>query len=152
MRTGKRMLSAVAATFMILTAGPALAHFGTIIPSDDIVTQDDAKTVNIEVKFIHPLEQHFMEMAKPKQFGVMHGDKKTDLLATLKEAKGSGPDQAEKFTFWTADYPDPRRGTIPSMSNRPPTGNRPRISSSSTTPRSASMPWGSKKAGTSRSG
>jgi cobalt/nickel transport protein len=110
MRTGKLMLSVMAVTFMMLMAGPALAHFGTIVPSDDIVTQDDAKTVNIEVKFIHPLEQHYMEMVKPKQFGVMHGDQKTDLLATLQEAKGSSPDQAGKFTFWTADVPIRRPG------------------------------------------
>ena len=110
MRTGKSILSAVVVTFLMLMAGPALAHFGTIIPSDDIVTQDDAKTVNVEVKFIHPLEQHYMEMVKPKQFGVMHGDQKTDLLGTLKETKGKSPDQTEKLTFWTADFPIRRPG------------------------------------------
>ena len=110
MHTPKSMLSAVAAGLLMLAAGPAAAHFGAVIPSDDIVTQEDAKTVTLEVKFIHPLEQHFMEMAKPKQFGVIHGGQKTDLLGALKEAKGGSPDQAEKYTFWTAEYPIKRPG------------------------------------------
>lgn len=110
MHTPKSTLSAVAAGLLMLAAGPAAAHFGAVIPSDDIVTQEDAKTVTLEVKFIHPLEQHFMEMAKPKQFGVMHGGQKTDLLGALKEAKGGSPDQAEKYTFWTAEYPIKRPG------------------------------------------
>src|SRR4030042_6506194 len=83
---------------------PVSAHFGAITPSNDIVTQEDAKTLNVQVKFIHPMEMHYMEMAKPKQFGVMHEGKKTDLLNTLKAAKGKSPDQTEHFTFWSADY------------------------------------------------
>ncbi|MFZ2041541.1 MAG: DUF4198 domain-containing protein, partial [Desulfobacterales bacterium] len=85
------IFSVVAAALLVLTAGPAPAHFGALIPSSPIITQDDPKTVTIEVKFIHPLEQHFMEMVKPKQFGVIHAEQKTDLLASLKEAKGSSP-------------------------------------------------------------
>ncbi len=104
------MLSAAAAAILMLMAGPALAHFGAIIPSDDIVTQDDNKTVTLTVKFIHPLEQHYMDMAKPKQFGVMHDGKKSDLAGTLEEARGKGPDQAEEATFWTTDYQIRRPG------------------------------------------
>ncbi|WP_373499789.1 DUF4198 domain-containing protein [Desulfococcus sp.] len=110
MRSSKPMVFVLASALFILFAVPAPAHFGTIVPSDDIVTQDDVKTLTIAVKFIHPLEQHYMEMVQPKQFGVMHGDKKTDLLGTLKEAKGGSPDQTSKFTFWTADYPIKRPG------------------------------------------
>jgi cobalt/nickel transport protein len=79
-------------------------------PSDDIVTQDDAKTLDIQVKFIHPMELHYMEMVKPKQFGVVHDGKKSDLLSTLKAAKGNSPDQSEKFTFWTTEYKIRRPG------------------------------------------
>lgn len=110
MQTCKSMLSAVAATWLMLAAVPAFAHFGAVIPSDDIVARDDAKTLSIEVKFIHPLEQHYMEMAKPKQFGVKHGGQKSDLTAALKEVKGGSPDQTGKFTFWTADYDIRRPG------------------------------------------
>jgi len=110
MQTCKSMLSTVAATWLMLAAVPAFAHFGAVIPSDDIITQADAKTVTLEVKFIHPLEQHYMEMVKPKQFGVMHGGQKSDLTAALKAAKGGGPDQTGKFTFWTAGYDIRRPG------------------------------------------
>lgn len=46
----------------------ASAHFGALIPSDDIVTQEDGKTITLEVKFIHPMEGDYMEMEKPKEF------------------------------------------------------------------------------------
>lgn len=104
------LTAVLTASLMILAANPASAHFGTITPSDDIVTQDDDKTLNIEVKFIHPLEGHYMEMVKPKQFGVMHGKKKTDLLSTLKEAKGKSADQKKMFGFWKTDYKIKRPG------------------------------------------
>ena len=93
-----------------LTGGTAFAHFGTITPSDDIVTQDDSRTVGLQVKFIHPMEQHYMEMVKPVQFGVLHKGQKSDLLLTLQAAKGKSPDQTEEFTFWTTEYSIRRPG------------------------------------------
>jgi len=95
---------------LLLTPLPVFAHFGTIVPSDDIVTQEDSKTLHLEMKFIHPLERHYMEMAKPKQFGVIHAGKRTDLRDSLQKTKGSSPDQANKFTFWKADYKIRRPG------------------------------------------
>lgn len=104
------ILSVFITAAVLLAACPASAHFGTIIPSDDIVTQDDAKTLNLQVKFIHPMEMHYMEMVKPKQFGVVHDGKKTGLLNSLQATKGKSSDQKEKFTFWTADYKIRRPG------------------------------------------
>ncbi len=96
---------------LLLFLAPAVdAHFGTIIPSDDIVTQDDGKTLTLQVKFIHPMERHYMEMAKPQQFGALHSGRKTDLLETLQASKGSSPDQLETFTFWITDYKIRRPG------------------------------------------
>lgn len=91
-------------------SGPALAHFGTLIPADDIVSQGDNKNIKLEAKFIHPIELHYMEMAKPAQFGVMVGGKKTDLLKTLKATKGKAPDQDQEFTAWETDYKIKRPG------------------------------------------
>ncbi len=106
-----RSLPAIlAATLLLLAPGPALAHFGAIVPSDDIVTQEDDKTLTLQVKFIHPMEMHYMEMEKPKQFGVVHGGQRADLLAGLTAAKGKAPDQTEDFTYWTADFPVRRPG------------------------------------------
>ena len=110
MRTKIISASLMLAIFMILAAYPAPAHFGTITPSDDIVTQDDDNTLDVQVKFIHPMEMHYMEMAKPKQFGVLHNGKKTDLLGQLIAAKGKSPDQDQEFTFWTAGYQIRRPG------------------------------------------
>jgi cobalt/nickel transport protein len=104
MRAIRLILSALFVFVIALVAAPAMAHFGTVIPSDDIVGQEDEKKLNIQVKFIHPMEMHYMEMVKPKQFGVAHKGQKQDLLGALKEAKGKAPDQKEAFTFWTADY------------------------------------------------
>lgn len=104
------VLPVVMAAFMTLAAGPVWAHFGTITPSDDIVAQDDGKTLNLQVKFIHPMEQHYMEMARPRRFGVLHDGKKTDLLGTLEATEGKGPDQDQAYTFWTTDYQVRRPG------------------------------------------
>ncbi len=83
---------------VFLWTAEASAHFGMIIPSDDIVTQEDNKSINLEVKFIHPMEGHYMNMEKPVQFGVMHMGKKTDLLATLTEKEVQG------FSTWETSY------------------------------------------------
>ncbi len=110
MRTVISILSVVIGMVMVLAPNPASAHFGTITPSVDIVTQDDSKTLKFEIKFIHPMELHYMEMVKPKQFGVVHDGKKTDLLGSLQATKGKSPDQNEKFTFWTTDFQIRRPG------------------------------------------
>jgi cobalt/nickel transport protein len=43
-------------------------------------------------------------MEKPKRFGVLHKGKREDLLATLQEAQGRGPDQERTFKFWKASF------------------------------------------------
>ncbi|MDZ7640905.1 MAG: DUF4198 domain-containing protein [Desulfurivibrio sp.] len=103
----KKLLLTIA---LLLPATPAIAHFGAIIPSDDIVTQEDSRKLSLEAKFIHPMELHYMEMVKPQRFGVLHNGKKTDLLNTLQKSKGKSPDQSEKYTFWSADYKIKRPG------------------------------------------
>ena len=101
----KTRFTGIATTaFLFGMATSGFAHFGTIVPSDDIVTQEDSKKLGVDVKFIHPMEEHFMEMEKPKQFGVMRGGEKTDLLADLKAKKGKSADQQQDFTYWHADY------------------------------------------------
>ena len=58
----------------------ANAHFGMIIPSDDMVTPGDNKSIGLKIQFIHPMEGDYMDMAKPAQFGVLVQGKKIDLL------------------------------------------------------------------------
>ncbi|GAG99246.1 unnamed protein product, partial [marine sediment metagenome] len=65
----------------------ASAHFGMIIPSDDMISKDDNKSITLKVQFIHPMEGDYMDMDKPEQFGVLIQGKKIDLLNTLQEKK-----------------------------------------------------------------
>lgn len=85
---------------LLLGSGPASAHFGLILPSDDIVTPDDPKALTVQAKFLHPMEGHYMEMEKPKRFGFLHKGQKTDLTQSLQARKGRSEDQDRDFTFW----------------------------------------------------
>lgn len=77
--------SMTAALCLFLT-GNAFAHFGMVIPSENIVTPAK-KSVKVDLSFIHPFEMKGMDLAKPKQFYMTSGDEKTDLLPELKESK-----------------------------------------------------------------
>lgn len=92
------------ACVLFLWGAKAGAHFGGIIPSDDIVAQKDSKTITLNVKFFHPMEGDYMEMEKPAQFGVIYMGKKTDLLKALKKKKIRG------FSTWDTAYKIRRPG------------------------------------------
>ncbi|MBN2581894.1 MAG: DUF4198 domain-containing protein [Planctomycetes bacterium] len=90
-------LASVALVGLLATA--ALAHFQVLIPSKDIISAEDDKTVNLDILFTHPMEQGpVMEMGKPRQFGVLVGEKKQDLMESLVEKKIDGK------TAYTASY------------------------------------------------
>jgi len=90
--------------FLFSLINAASAHFGMIIPSDDMVTQDDNKSISLKIQFIHPMEGDYMNMAKPVQFGVLIQGKKIDLLNTLQEKK------VNDCTTWEANYQTKRPG------------------------------------------
>ncbi|MGA1845453.1 MAG: DUF4198 domain-containing protein [bacterium] len=100
----KAMAFCVMLTLIVVWTSVGLAHFGMVIPSDDIVGQGEARTIGLVVRFAHPFEGHLMNMVKPKQFGVMTRGTTTDLLADLKEKK------VGEFSTWTADYQIKRPG------------------------------------------
>jgi cobalt/nickel transport protein len=93
--TAKLILSTL---ILIVSCSLSWAHFGMIIPSDDIISQQDKKEINIQVKFIHPFEGHYMNMGMPKVFGVMINKNKVDLLETLKKKPVKGS------TTWETSY------------------------------------------------
>ncbi|THB74824.1 MAG: DUF4198 domain-containing protein [Desulfobulbaceae bacterium] len=72
-------------SFLILTATSAFAHFGMVIPSSHIVTQQN-KSIDLALSFSHPFELIGMNLTKPVAFSVYANDSKTDLLGTLKKA------------------------------------------------------------------
>ncbi len=86
------------AVALFLFTGIARAHFGMIIPSDDIVTKKDRKKITLDVKFIHPFEGTYMNMERPKGFGVFVRGEKKDLLKNLRKKTVRG------FTTWEATY------------------------------------------------
>ncbi len=66
----------------------AAAHFQELIPSADIVTEDGARDIHLDLVFTHPMERGpVMEMAMPVRFGVLSGGKARDLKASLKPGK-----------------------------------------------------------------
>ena len=90
--------------FLLLTGTLAQAHFGAIIPSDDIVSQTDGRTLNISAMFFHPFEGHYMEMAKPVQFGVLVQGKKQDLSPVIQRKEVDG------CSIWVTEYRVKRPG------------------------------------------
>ena len=88
--------SAFVAAFALSTA--AQAHFGAILPSDDIVSAEEDRSVQLRLAFYHPFEGVYMPMGRPRQFGVTVRGQYQDLLSTLTEvASGEG-------TAWKAQY------------------------------------------------
>ncbi len=81
-----RVFLIVTAMFLLF-AQAAHAHFGMVIPSDDIVSQGDSRQVSLKLMFAHPFEMQGMPLEKPAQFGVMAGEVKTDLSGNLREVK-----------------------------------------------------------------
>ncbi|HEX9860112.1 MAG TPA: DUF4198 domain-containing protein [Nitrospirota bacterium] len=94
----------VMAAVYLFAAVPAMAHFGVIIPSDDIVDKGEPRELGLKLMFIHPFEGQHMEMAKPAAFGVLAQGTKQDLTDTLKPVKVGG------FTTWDASYKITRPG------------------------------------------
>nr|HDN00877.1 DUF4198 domain-containing protein [Deltaproteobacteria bacterium] len=94
--------------FLIVTLGwlipnISLAHFGVLLPSDDIVEANESSQITLLCQFMHPFEQGFMELQKPESFAMFTRGKNKDLLNSLKTRSVSG------CTTWigTADLERP---------------------------------------------
>lgn len=86
----KRLSPVLAALVVLLCGAAASAHFGMILPSQDVVLEKGKAEVKLTLSFSHPMEMQGMDMVKPEQFAVVEGGKKTDLLAGLSETKVMG--------------------------------------------------------------
>ncbi len=95
--------------FTALVTTQAQAHFQMIIPSDDMVKQSDSRSVTLDLLFWHPFEGKGMLMDKPVRFGVVVGDQKQDLLATLKATKAKDS-EGQSFTTYQSKYSFKRPG------------------------------------------
>ncbi len=92
------LATAAAVILVVVFFSLSWAHFGVIIPSDDIIGQEDKKTITLDVKFIHPFEGQYMNMDMPKAFGVAVGGQKQDLLKSVQKK------EVKKMTTWEATY------------------------------------------------
>lgn len=93
-----RIAAASALLAALALSGPAGAHFGAILPSDDVVTASEDRTLGLSLAFYHPFEGVYMAMARPQQFGVTVRGEYRDLQSTLSEVSlGEG-------VTWQAQY------------------------------------------------
>jgi cobalt/nickel transport protein len=89
---------------MVVMAGPVWAHFGMVIPSDQMVMQEDDRTVTIDLMFWHPFEGVGMELVKPARFAVVANGEEKDLLGSIKSVQTDG------HQTWRATYECKRPG------------------------------------------
>lgn len=97
----KKVFGVLAVIYLLIVSifvSTSFAHFGVILPSDDIVSPRDKKAIQLNLKFMHPFEQAYMNMEMPKAFGVLINGKKQDLLKTLKKKTIKGS------TAWETTY------------------------------------------------
>ena len=95
----KKLLSILGLSMVVVFWSTTLwAHFGMVIPSDNMVMQGEDRTVKIVLSFSHPFEGAGMELVQPAEFGVSVNGKKESLLDALKETTVMGQ------KAWEADY------------------------------------------------
>ena len=80
-------LSVITSLCICLSYGLSVAHFGMVIPTDNMVMQDDKKKIDIDLSFSHPFELVGMSLEKPDKFFVIKDGKKTSLIDRLEEIK-----------------------------------------------------------------
>jgi len=104
MRIRHLMAGAAVVFLLVVFQGSALAHFGMVIPSDNMVMQEDNRNVTVTLSFSHPMEGHGMELVKPKVFAAVANGKAQDLLGQLKSVK------VMDHKAWQIDYAIKRPG------------------------------------------
>ena len=94
----------VTVIFLFVAKIPATAHFGMVIPSDDMVTKEDKNEITVKLMFAHPMEGDYLNLERPDQFGVFLKGKKLALLNNLVEKKIKG------HSTWQTTYTIKRPG------------------------------------------
>lgn len=83
--------TSIAALAVLLAPGAAGAHFQQVLPSADIVGPEGARTIGLDIRFTHPMEQGpVMEMGQPVRFGVLAHGVRQDLLGSLVKKPADG--------------------------------------------------------------
>ncbi len=87
----KALFSLGLSVLLVLFGKATWAHFGMILPSDDIVAQGEGRKVELRLMFLHPFEGDWMDWGKPKAVGVLwRGKKGEDLTQRVVPLKVKG--------------------------------------------------------------
>jgi len=100
----KKLLGFMVVVLLLAFSSQTFAHFGMLIPSDNMVMQDENRKVNIQLSFSHPMEMIGMDLDKPKAVKVVTGDQQYDLLDALKSIR------VMDHSAWGLDYQIKRPG------------------------------------------
>ena len=73
-----------------LTTTSAIAHYGMIIPSDNMLSQEEGRSIDLSLSFSHPFELLGMVLEPPEAFTVMHDNETISLLEKLEPAEIMG--------------------------------------------------------------
>ncbi len=90
----KRIASILTFLLVLVAAKAALAHFGMVIPSEDVVLDRKQAALTLELSFSHPMEGEGMTLEKPG-FEVYVDGEVQDISSVLKPATIMG---GEAFT------------------------------------------------------
>ncbi len=91
--------------FVFLESSSLFAHFGVVKPEIDIVSTRDQSQINLMVAFMHPFEQTYMYMERPKRFGVAVKGALIDLTTRLRPVSS-----VNGMRYWSLDYKIPGPG------------------------------------------
>ncbi|MDR2726453.1 MAG: DUF4198 domain-containing protein, partial [Deltaproteobacteria bacterium] len=100
----RKILFGLAAICLLAPALPAQAHFGMILPSEQVVLQAEHNTITLDLKFWHPFANIGLDLDKPRALYAMRRGERADLLPGLRECKERG------HTAWQASYTLDRPG------------------------------------------
>ncbi len=98
-------IGSLALALVAAAAQMAAAHFVVLIPSADVLSANDPRTVELQLLFTHPMEQGpVMQMDTPRQFRVQVSGQNMDLLNMLRA------EQVDGKTTYRCTYPVTRPG------------------------------------------
>ena len=94
----------MAVALLFLLTGNCLAHFGMVIPSDNMIMPDEKREIQLDLSFSHPFEFIGMELTRPRSFFVVTEGKRQELGPQLTPSSVMG------HPGWTLTYAVQRPG------------------------------------------
>ena len=86
----RRAIVSLSIMVLLVSAVPAFAHFGMIIPSKPVVEEQKDAGIELTLRFWHPFENVGMELETPAAVTMLHDGATVDLTKSLVAAKERG--------------------------------------------------------------